>query len=167
MLDRSSWNRAMEQAVDDTNKSGDREASADVAAILDGYSAGIRRGLLHLRALILQTAAETDGVGPIEETLKWGQPSYLTPATGSGSTIRIDAVKGSTERFAMYFHCQTDLMETFRGFYPRTFVFEGNRALHFRLGERLPETELKHCIALALTYHARRRAPARRTDEAA
>ncbi len=152
--------------MDDGDKSTIRDASAEIAAVLDSYPAGIHRGLMHLRALILQTAAETDGVGPIEETLKWGQPSYLTSATGSGSTIRIDAVKGSTERFAMYVHCQTDLMETFRELYPRTFVFEGNRALHFRLGERLPETELKHCIALALTYHTRRRAPARRTEAA-
>lgn len=142
------------------------DASAEVSAVLDRHPAGMRAGLGRLRALILETATATDGVGPLEETLKWGQPSYLTTQSGSGSTIRIDAVKGSSERFAIYFHCQTDLVETFRRLYPRTFVFEGNRALHFRLGEALPETELRHCIALALTYHARRRAGATRTEAA-
>lgn len=143
-----------------------RDTNLDVVAFIDSYPTGIRAGLRRLRSLILETAAATDGVGPVEETLKWGQPSYLTPATASGSTIRIDAVKGSTERFAIYFHCQTDLVETFRSLYPRTFVFEGNRALHFRVVDALPETELRHCVALALTYHARRRADARRSEAA-
>lgn len=111
-----------------------------------------------LRRLILDTAAQTAGVGRVEETLKWGQPSYLTPETGSGSTIRIDAVKGDPSRFAIYFHCQTDLVVTFRRLYPETFVFEGNRALHFRADDELPENEVRHCVSLALTYHARRKA---------
>ena len=43
--------------------------------------------------LILDTAKMTKGVGAVEETLKWGQPSYLTTATKSGSTIRINRIK--------------------------------------------------------------------------
>jgi hypothetical protein len=62
---------------------------------------------LALRRLILDTARTTDGAGRIEETLKWGQPSYLTPETKSGSTVRIDHVDG--KQYAIYFHCQTDL----------------------------------------------------------
>lgn len=143
-----------------------RGPDAAVAAVLGRYPEAVRHGLLTLRRLILDIAAATEGVGRVEETLKWGQPSYLTPETGSGSTIRIDAVKGSTDRYALYFHCQTDLGETFRRLYPRTFIFEGNRALHFRAGDPLPETELGHCIALALTYHSRRRGTARRTEAA-
>lgn len=131
-------------------------ADPAVAAVFDAYPGPARERLLALRRLILDTAAETDGVGRVEEALKWGQPSYLTPETGSGSTIRIDAVRGDPERYAIYFHCQTDLVETFRRLYPRHFSFEGNRALHFRAGDELPEAELKHCIALALTYHSRR-----------
>lgn len=149
--------------MDDRNELADRDTGPAIAGVLRSHPAGIRRGLLHLRALILQTAALTEGVGPIEETLKWGQLSYLTPATRSGSTIRIGAVTGSSERFAIFFHCQTNLVETFRELYPRSFVFEGNRAMHFSIGEPMPETELKHCIALALTYHARRRASAARS----
>jgi len=144
----------------------EQEPDAAMAAVLGRYPHAMRHGLLMLRRLILETATATEGVGRLDETLKWGQPSYLTPDTGSGSTIRIDAVRGSTDRFAIYFHCQTDLVETFRRLYPRTFIFEGNRALHFRVGDPLPETELGHCIALALTYHSRRRAAAGRTEAA-
>ncbi|MBX9451299.1 MAG: DUF1801 domain-containing protein [Mesorhizobium sp.] len=132
--------------------------NADVATTFDGYPHPSQDKLLDLRRLIFDTAAETAGVGHIEETLKWGQPSYLTPQTRSGSTIRIDAIKDDPQRFAMYFHCQTDLAATFRRLYPNSFAFEGNRAIHFCASDALPEDELKHCIALALTYHSRKKA---------
>ena len=65
------------------------------------YPRDIAEKLLELRALILKVAAETKGVGELEEALKWGQPSYLTRQTGSGSTIRIDQVKGRPGMYAM------------------------------------------------------------------
>lgn len=132
-------------------------ANPAVASVFGGYPDPARERLLKLRRLILDTAAGTAGVGRVEETLKWGQPSYLTPETGSGSTIRIDAIKGDPTRFAVYFHCQTDLVATFRRLYPDSFVFEGNRALHLSTGEQMPEAELRHCVSLALTYHSRRK----------
>lgn len=130
--------------------------NAAVAAVFDAWPDAPRRRLLRLRRLILDTARETEGVGRVEEMLKWGQPSYLTPETGSGSTVRIDR---TGDGYAIYFHCQTDLVETFRRLYPGQFTFEGNRALRFR-DDDLPETELKHCISLALTYHRRKKAKA-------
>lgn len=107
----------------------------------------------HLRALILKVAAKTDGVGQIEECLKWGQPSFVTVKPKSGSTIRIDSVKDSETKYAMYFICNTNLVERFREIYPDTFTYQGNRAIIFDASETVPEDELKHCIAMALTYH--------------
>lgn len=46
-----------------------------------------------MRRLIVATAAETSGVGPLTEMLKWGEPAYLTEATVSGSTIRLGLPK--------------------------------------------------------------------------
>ena len=112
--------------------------------------------MLALRRLILDTAKATEGVGTVEETLKWGQPSYLTAQTKSGSTIRIDQVKPAADQYAVYFHCRTNLVETFRELYPKL-RFEGNRAILLDARERLPEAALRHCVALALTYHLRRR----------
>ena len=54
---------------------------------------------------------------------------------------------------AMFFHCQTRLIETFRELYPDTFVFEGNRAMSVSPSKPLPEEEIRHCVSLALTYH--------------
>ena len=116
--------------------------------------------LLALRRLIFDTADTTEGVGALEETLKWGQPSYLTTESKSGSTIRIDQVKAEAGRYAVYFHCQTDLVETFRELYP-DLRYGGNRSILLDAGEKLPEKALRHCIALALTYHARKRKAAK------
>src|SRR5215475_28767 len=87
-----------------------------------------------------------------------GQPSYLTPETGSGSTIRIDRVKSADNQVAVFFHCQTDLVETFRELYPKL-SYSGNRAILLDADRKLPEAELRHCVALALTYHLRKRKP--------
>jgi hypothetical protein len=128
-------------------------ADAKVAAIFDAYPPATRTKLLALRKLILDTARETEGVGAIEETLKWGQPSYLTPETKSGTTVRIGAAKDGSGRSAIYVHCQTNLVETFRALYPDKLKFEGNRAIVFDAKDDIPAAEVRHCIAMALTYH--------------
>jgi hypothetical protein len=117
----------------------------------------IKARLLALRRLILDTASKTTGVGELEETLKWGQPSYLTRETKSGSTIRIDRVKSSANQVALYFHCQTDLVATFRELYRNELTTAGNRAVILGAEGEIPEAALRHCIALALTYHLRKR----------
>jgi Domain of unknown function (DU1801) len=127
--------------------------NAAVAAVFDAYPPAVKKRLLRLRDLIFETAAATEGVGALEETLKWGRPSYLTPETKSGSTIRIDRHKSGDGRTAMFFHCQTRLVDTFRDMFRDDLAFEGNRAIVFDAGDELPEAPLRHCIAMALTYH--------------
>jgi len=131
-----------------------------VAAVFSSYPEPIKSRLLALRRLILETAGRTEGVGALEETLKWGQVSYLTTESRSGSTIRIDQIKSETRpaanRYAMFFHCQSNLVETFRELYPEL-SYSGNRAILLNAAEKLPEASLRHCIALALTYHRNKR----------
>lgn len=142
------------KSVTITAQNGRAFGDASVAGVFASYSEATCRRLLQVRELIFEAASE-QSVGRIEETLKWGQPSYLTPETRSGSTIRVDAVKNDPDRYAVYFHCQTELVENFRRLYPDRFISEGNRALHFSAADELPATELKHCLSLALTYHKR------------
>jgi hypothetical protein len=131
-------------------------AEPAVETVFGAYPSPVRSKLLALRRLIFDTADTTEGVGALEETLKWGQPSYLTTESKSGSTIRIDQVKAEAGRYAVYFHCQTDLVETFRELYPEL-SYSGNRSILLDAADKLPEKALRHCIALALTYHARKR----------
>lgn len=133
-----------------------KSGSAAINAVFEAYPKPVKARLLALRRLIFDTAKTTKGVGGLEEALKWGQPSYLTPETKSGSTVRIDQVKASPGQVAVYFHCQTDLVETFRELYPKL-SFSGNRAILLDAKAKLPVAELRHCVALALTYHLRKR----------
>ena len=121
-----------------------------VAAVFDGYSDPLRQRLLDLRQLIHDTAAATDGVGALEETLKWGQVSYLTKASGSGTTVRIDRDKASGQP-AIYVNCKTDLLGRYRELYPDAFGYDGNRGVV--VGDAPDMAALQHVIALALTYH--------------
>ena len=116
-----------------------------VAAKFNGYPARLRDKLLALRALLIEVAARTDGVGPLTETLKWGQPSYLTLASGSGSTVRIDALKDGSG-YGVYFHCQSGLVDTFRSIYPDTFTYQGNRAIVFGSSARLRAQALRTAL---------------------
>ena len=136
-----------------------RAGSSDPAvdAVFSAYPTPVKARLLALRRLILDTAKTTAGVGPLEEALKWGQPSYLTTESKSGSTVRIDQVKAEAGQYAVYFHCQTDLVATFRELYPEL-RYGGNRSILLDAADKLPETALRHCVALALTYHARKKA---------
>lgn len=108
-----------------------------------------------LRALIFETAHETEGVGDLVESLKWGEPSFTPARARVGSSVRL-AIRDS-ETVAMLFICHTHLVDRFREIYPGTFAFEGNRALVFAAGADIPVAETKHCIAMALTWHLRKR----------
>ena len=130
-------------------------ADPAVAAVFSAYPKPLQTKLLALRRLILDTARTTKGVGALEETLKWGQPSYLTTATKSGSTVRIDRIKSPVDRYAVFFHCQTDLVATFRELYPEL-NYGGNRSILLDAKDKLPEAELRHCVGLALTYHLKK-----------
>lgn len=121
-------------------------------AKFETYPAEARPRLLELRELILEVAASLPEVAGIEEALKWGEPAYLT-TNRAGSTIRIDWKPKRPDHYALYCHCQTDLIETFRALFPEDFEFEGNRAVHLRLDEPLPADALRVCIEAALTYH--------------
>ncbi len=123
-----------------------------VGAVFDAYPPALRKALFELRRLILETAAEAD-VGEIVEALRWGQPAYLTARPRTGTTLRIDAIKGSVDRYAMYVNCKTTLMGRYRLLYPDAFVFEGQRAVVLSTRAVPSEAALKHCIAMALTYH--------------
>jgi hypothetical protein len=133
-----------------------------VAAVFNNYPENIRKKLMFLRQLIFDTAAATEGVGELEETLKWGEPSYLTPKTKSGSTVRIDWKKSNEGQYAMYFKCTTNLVETFKEKYPTEFKYGGNRSIIFNEDDEISVKELSDCIALALTYHLRKKSRKRK-----
>lgn len=125
-------------------------SNPEVAAVFNAYPESVRPKMLSLRRLVLETAEELETISALEETLKWGEPSYLTKI---GSTIRMDWKAKTPNQVAMYFKCTSKLVTTFREVYEDVFTFEGTRAIVFQLDEEIPGAELKRCIAAGLTYH--------------
>ncbi|MCR9144918.1 MAG: DUF1801 domain-containing protein [bacterium] len=143
-------------------------ARAEIAAVFRRHPPAIQKALLKLRELIFKTAAATGGVGELSECLKWGQASYLTGQTKSGTTVRIGYIEADEISPAgacgIYVHCQTNLVAGFRrrqkeraasGTAESPFIFEGNRCVRVSLRGRLPTEELREIFMLAFTYHLR------------
>jgi len=120
---------------------------------LSGLPDGLKNRVLALREVILETAGENSAIGPLEETLKWGEPAFLTNATKAGTTVRINRHAKDDSKYAIYVNCQTDLVERYKQLYSDVLSFDGNRAVVFNVDEQLPADIVKHCIAMALTYH--------------
>ena len=121
-----------------------------VQRVFANYPMIVKPKIIRLRKIIIETAESITDLNELEETLKWGEPSYLAK---KGSTIRFDWKKSKPDQYAMYFKCTSKLVETFKIVYGDVFSYEGNRAIVFKLKDKIPVAELQHCISMALTYH--------------
>lgn len=133
-----------------------RFTDPEVEAVFVAYPASVRRHMLRLRELVFATGAETEDAGTVSEALRWGEPSYSTKV---GSPVRMDWKSKTPRQYALYFNCQTRLVDTFRELYPAQLRFEGNRAIVFGVGDLIPTAEVRHCLTLALTYQRRKHLP--------
>jgi hypothetical protein len=132
-----------------------RALPQNVAAAYDAFPAPAKAALLHVRALIFETAAQQD-VGQIEETLKWGEPAYLT-APRIGSTVRLGWKKKQPDHGAIFLNCQTTLIGDLRAAFGGELTFQGNRAILLPLANMPPDAVVGMCISAALTYHRAKR----------
>ncbi|AKS47008.1 hypothetical protein SAMN05444287_2133 [Octadecabacter temperatus] len=105
--------------------------------------------LMSLRAMIYEIG-ETLPIGRIEESTKWGQPSYATPKTNLATPIRLGLSKAGDP--AVFTHCQTTVMSDFRALAPANMAFDGNRAVHLPVHSPPNLNELAPLIRAALTY---------------
>lgn len=119
----------------------------------NSYPDHIKPKMESLRSLIYEVANGTDGTGELEETLKWGEPAYLTSETKSGTTIRIDWKSKNPDQIGMYVSCNTTLVDSYRRIFGSDLQFEGNRAIVFPVEEPIPKKPLMLCIRMALRYH--------------
>ncbi|MGJ8693480.1 MAG: DUF1801 domain-containing protein [Thalassotalea sp.] len=101
-----------------------------------------------IRELIYKVAEQCE-IDDLTETLKWGEPSYITKC---GSTIRFDWKAKAPAQYCLYFNCRTTLVATFKEVYGDIFTYDGNRAIIFTLGADVPMPALAHCISMALCY---------------
>ena len=128
-----------------------------VAAAFEVYPTDARDYLLRLRLLIFETAKSTAGVGQLTETLKWGEPSFLTDETRAGTSVRLAWKKDNPRAAQLLVNCQTSLIEDWRNAFGDLLAFSGNRAVLLDLDAPLPKDALAACIGQALTYHLRKK----------
>ena len=128
---------------------------SEVQEKLDSYPEHIAPLMLALRDLIF-SVTENHNLGEVEETLKWGEPSYLVKG---GSPVRMDWKPKSPDKYFLFFHCQTKLVDTFRELYSNALEFQGNRAIVLDINRKLPEKNIRHCIELAFRYKAIKHLP--------
>ena len=124
----------------------------DVAAVLSEAPRLARTRLGTLRRWIYETAAADSEIGELQETLKWGEPAYLT-RKGRGTTLRIAYKPKAPDKVFVFVHCQTTLIEAFRVSHGKSLSFEGNRAVVVEVDEALPENALRAFFRAALRYH--------------
>lgn len=118
-------------------------ASQGVAAVFEDAP-----DLRALRTMIFDVAAELDAVGTVEESLKWGQPSY---ASKVGTPLRLGVPKGGG--VAIYAHCQSSVIPDFAALFGAEFEIEGTRAVHLDPARIAAQAgPLRRLIASALTY---------------
>ncbi len=125
--------------------------SPEVAAAFDAFPTSAQPGLIRLRALIFDCAAELPQTGGLREELRWGQPAYLTAKRRVGSTLRLGVPKHGG--FAIYAHCGTSIIRDFAEAFPGLDKIEGNRAVHFDRADQIDPVRHCHLIRHALTYH--------------
>ena len=126
-----------------------------VKARFDEYPKHVRIRIEELRNIVLTIASELK-LGEVEESLKWGEPSY---SVKTGSPVRMDWKQKTPSRYYLFLNCQTRLVDTFRELYSDSVEFQGNRAIILSLSAPLPEASIKTCLELALTYQKRKNLP--------
>ncbi|NQV98613.1 MAG: DUF1801 domain-containing protein [Rhodospirillales bacterium] len=131
--------------------------SAEVQTVFEAFPQPLKSRLMELRQRIFEVAASDPSIGPLLETLKWGQPGYLTPQTRSGTTLRIGPVKSAAGCYGLFVHCQTRLIADYRELYGNCLTFDGKRCIVFDPEQAPDAGVVDHCIRLALTYHLRKR----------
>ena len=132
------------------------KSSNSVQEVFEKYPVNVREKMDVLRALVIDTAKEMESISELEETLKWGEPSYITK---KGTTLRIDWKPKKPDQYGMFFQCTSMMLPTIKKVFGDELSYENNRAVIFKLKDDLPVEPLKECIRMAFTYHQHKHLP--------
>jgi hypothetical protein len=133
---------------------------APVAAVFHSYPEPARALLLDIRKTVFDTAAANPLIGPLIETLKWGEPSYLPQTPRTGTTVRLAWHLRRPDQVGIYLNCKTTLIPIMRDLYPDAFTYQGNRAALLAISRPPPRDAVAHCVDMALTWHKSKPRPA-------
>ena len=129
------------------------------APILDvtaAWSEPAQTRFLTWRALFGDVAAAAD-IGPLDESLKWGQPAWRPRRPRTGSTLRVDWSPATPDRLDLFVDCKTDLAHRVHDAFPHAFETDGRRRLSVRLDTAHDADALWHLAFATFTYHRHKR----------
>ncbi|MFK7880482.1 hypothetical protein [Roseobacter sp.] len=124
----------------------------DISLTVQNWPEAARSRFAVIRESVHHMANQAE-VGPIAETLKWGQPAWSPARPRIGTTLRCNWARATPDRLSLYVHCQTTLLERMKSDHPSAFTYAGNRAMHMDLDTPPPAEAIEHCAFLTLTYH--------------
>ncbi|WP_240514077.1 DUF1801 domain-containing protein [Paramylibacter kogurei] len=122
-----------------------------IEQIFADFPSDSRLHLIELRQLIFSTGATLSHVSKIDECLRWGQPSYVSPI---GTALRLGVPKSGG--FGIFAHCQSNVISNFAQTFGTDFRFDGNRGVLFETREDIQPDKLCLLIKHALTYKLNR-----------
>lgn len=122
---------------------------------IECYPSVAKERFLSIRSVIYQVAEE-ESLGVVNESLKWGEPSY---SAKGGSPIRIDWKPKYPHQISLYVNCNTCLLETYRELFGEILECKGNREITLSLEQPIPMQALRSCIYMALRYHQLKHLP--------
>lgn len=127
----------------------------DIQSVIARWPDAAQRHLLAARARFLDVCAAADA-GPLDESLKWGQPAWSPRTPRTGSTLRLNWSPQRPDALAAFVDCKTDLASEMSTRFPDQFHNDGRRSLVFELQTPLPSTAIDQLAYLTFTYHARK-----------
>jgi hypothetical protein len=132
-------------------------AHSVLADRISNWPAAAQDTLLQCRAIFQEVADQAD-IGSLDETLKWGQPSWRPGKPRTGSTLRMDWNPKFPDRLSLFVDCKTDLAARMQTLYPNLTENDGRRHLAVSLDAPLPKQAIAHLADMTFTYHRAKRA---------
>lgn len=123
------------------------------------WSEPAQNALWSCRAVFHDIAAQ-NALGPLDETLKWGKPSWRPKRPRTGSTLRMDWQPNAPHRLSLFVDCKTDLAARMADLYADVLTNDGRRAMGLALTAPLPEQAIAHLAQMTFTYHLKKTAAA-------
>ena len=121
-----------------------------MAPVFGAFDPEARAALEGLREMIFDVATGLTEVTGVEESLKWGQPSYA-PKPKTGTPIRLGVTKGGEA--TLFVHCQTTLVSDLEADNAHGLRTIDNRAVVLPLEGVADHPGLRGFVRAALTYH--------------
>tara|TARA_R110002094_G_scaffold33089_2_gene45608 strand:+ start:2474 stop:2896 length:423 start_codon:yes stop_codon:yes gene_type:complete len=120
------------------------------------WSGPAQRRLWACRALFHDIARNRD-LGALDETLKWGQPSWRPRRPRTGSTLRVGWDASDPSNLAFFVDCKTDLAARMHDIYPNLSGNDGRRRIAVDLAAPFHEQAIAHLAEMTFSYHLSRR----------